>query len=575
MCNDHEHANTKHAERGRFRAILPYLLGIGFGAGLTKAVLNYFRANRNIVSRWLRWFPSFSSFLLYVFGASVVKYLLNGTKYWPGAQLLKEERESMAKALAKRPFARRLLLKKDEMAERLGHAIRFKTVSYDYTDTENKADYNEFLKLHAYLEEQFPSVHSTLTKHVVNKYSLIYHWKGSDDANQRPYLLYAHMDVVPAITEEWSDDPFSGAVKDGYVHGRGTIDLKHMVCGYMEAMEDLLQSGFQPKRSIYLAFGHDEEVGGVKGAAKIAEWFNDNLVLDEDKFEFMWDEGLFVIDDVIPGHNGPVAMVCVSEKGSLTLNLKVTTLPGHSSFPPKEGSIGILANAMAKLERNPKGGSMRGVAGNFFGTISTGFYGPMRYIMSNLWLFGGVVQRILEGKHQTAAVVRTTTALTMFHSGYKHNTCPAEAVGVIQHRVHPEDTIEDVLEYDRKVIDDPRVSVEVISKLKPSPVSSSTHPAFIDMRNCVHAQYPTASVGPQLFIANSDSRHFWTLADQIYRFNPIRLTNLQTKMFHGIDEKISVDNYARTVVFMRHFIETTDKRFCKREEVNTQKFYNK
>ena len=112
--------------------------------------------------------------------------------------------------------------------------------------------------------------------------------------------------------------------------------------------------------------------------------------------------------------------------------------------------------------------------------------------------------------------------------------------------------------------------MEVISKLKPSPVSSSTHPAFIDMRNCVHAQYPTASVGPQLFIANSDSRHFWALADQIYRFNPIRLTNLQTKMFHGIDEKISVDNYARTVVFMRHFIETTDKRFCKREEVNTR-----
>lgn len=121
----------------------------------------------------------------------------------------------MAKALAKRSFARRLLLKKDEMAERLSQTIKFKTVSYDYTDTKNKADYTQFLKLHTYLEEQFPKVHSTLTKHVVNKYSLIYHWKGTDSLNQRPYLLYAHMDVVPAIKEEWSDDPFSGVVKDG------------------------------------------------------------------------------------------------------------------------------------------------------------------------------------------------------------------------------------------------------------------------------------------------------------------------------------------------------------------------
>ena len=566
MCNKHgEFKNSKKAEKGLLRSLVPYLFKLGLGAGLLKAALNYFRANRTWLYRWLRWVPNFNSFLAYTFGVSILKFALTGTKYLPGEQLLPASRQSLAAALASKPFARRLLQRKEELAQRLSGAIRFKTVSYDYEDTENKADYREMQKLHAYLQTQFPLVHSTLQRRVINTHSLVYHWEGSDNENQRPYLLYAHMDVVPAIQEEWSEDPFSGSIKDGYIFGRGTIDLKHMVLGYMEALEDLIHSGFRPKRSIYIALGHDEEVGGRHGAAAIAGWFLDQG-MSEEPFEFMWDEGLFVIDNIVPGHDGPVALICASEKGSMTLKLSVTTEPGHSSVPPKEGSIGILASAMSKLEKHPMPGSMSGVAEDFFGHIATGFGGPMRFIMSNLWLFGGLVCRILEGKHQTATMVRTTTALTTFHSGYKNNVCPAEAAGIVNHRVHPNNTLDEVLKYDKKIVDDPRVKFEVISSLPPSPVSSSMHPAYKTLQHCVHSQYPTASVGPSVFVANSDSRHFWDVADQIYRFNPIRLTNTETKLFHGIDEKISVDNYVRTVVFIRHFIEMTDARFCKRTE---------
>ncbi len=568
MCKDH---NAKQelvidapSANNQYTKLIRYIINTGLTAGFLKSVLRYLNYDRNFLSRYiLRYFPTFGRFIVYLLSISVVKYLLSFSKLLPGGQLLASERNKMADELSKKDFTRRFLKKKNVIAEHLSEALRYKTVSYDYEDAEQEADYREMLKLHKFLEQTYPNVHKTFEKHVVNDYSLIYCWKGTEDDTQRPYLLYAHMDVVPAIASDWSEDPFSGRIKDDNIYGRGAIDLKHMVVGWMECFEDLIQSGFKPKRSIYLALGHDEEVGGFRGAKKISEWFVDNGFTEE-PFEFMWDEGLFVIDHAIGGHPGPVALICCSEKGNMTLNLSVTTAPGHSSFPPKEGPIGILSRAMSKLEKNPKPGKIVGVAESFFSLISTGFTGYMRYIMVNLWLFGPLVKWILEKKSQTAALVRTSTALTIFKSGYKHNVCPGKANATINHRIHPCDTLEKVLEYDKNVIDDPRVKIDVVKSLRPSPVSSSNTNAFKTLKNCVHAQYPEASVGPGLFIANSDSRHFWEVTDNIYRFNPIRITNEETKLFHGIDERISTGNLIRVCIFMRNFIEQTDNNFSKR-----------
>ena len=196
-------------------------------------------------------------------------------------------------------------------AQHLSEAIRIKSISMDKNDMahgekETTADEKVFLQLHALFEKNYPLVHKHLEKTVVNEYSLLFHWKGSD-SSQKPIMLAGHMDVVPVLDQHlWDHDAFGGEIIDGYIHGRGAIDDKQAVCGILGAVEDLIASGYtQPKRDIYLAFGHDEEIGGWQGAAKIAEVLKQKKV----KIEFMLDEGLFVMHGILPGLKEQVALV--------------------------------------------------------------------------------------------------------------------------------------------------------------------------------------------------------------------------------------------------------------------------
>src|SRR5688572_29733299 len=157
----------------------------------------------------------------------------------------------------------------NRLVEHLSQAIQIQTISYQ-DPSQFRAE--EFLKLHDFLEKTFPKTHSALKKEVVNNYSLLYTWKGKNES-LKPILLMAHMDVVPVEpgTEgSWSYKPFEGRVADGYIWGRGALDVKSAVLALLEAVEAQLEKGFEPQRTIYLAFGHDEEVSRHGGAAQIA-----------------------------------------------------------------------------------------------------------------------------------------------------------------------------------------------------------------------------------------------------------------------------------------------------------------
>jgi carboxypeptidase PM20D1 len=194
------------------------------------------------------------------------------------------------------------------------------------------------------------------------------------------------MDVVPTPDlDRWIEDPFKGVIKDGYIWGRGTIDDKHMMMAWMETLELLLKEGFKPKRTIYISFGHDEEISGFQGAFEIRKYFLQTL--GSNCFEFMLDEGLFIIDGVVPGLKKPVAMVCVAEKGYATFKLSVSVEPGHSSAPPKETAIGILAKAVNKLEDNPHRLHFNGVAKKFFNQLIPDMNIYFKFILTNLWFF--------------------------------------------------------------------------------------------------------------------------------------------------------------------------------------------
>lgn len=229
-------------------------------------------------------------------------------------------------------------------AERLAGALRLRTVS---NQDPSRFDSTQFRGLQDYLARAFPRVHQTLQRETVNDYSLLYTWKGTGEG--RPVLLLAHLDVVPvdpSTESSWEHPPFSGDVADGHVWGRGAIDDKASALAILEAIETLLAAGYQPPRSVILAFGHDEEVLGEHGARVMAEILKQRGI----EPELVLDEGGAILDGLFPGIASPVASIGMAEKGYVSVELTVDGTGGHSSMPPRRTAVGRLSAAIDRLE---------------------------------------------------------------------------------------------------------------------------------------------------------------------------------------------------------------------------------
>lgn len=433
------------------------------------------------------------------------------------------------------------------VAGRLAGAVRFKTVS-SQDDAQLNAD--EFRKLHAYLEQRFPRVHATLERERIAGLSLLYRWRGSDP-NALPILLMAHQDVVPIAsgTEPgWSEAPFSGAIKDGFVWGRGAWDDKGNLIAQLEAIEMLIASGFAPRRTVYLAYGADEEVGGLRGAVEIAKTLKERNV----RFEFVLDEGLLITEGIMNGLREPVALIGVAEKGILSLRLEADGTPGHSSMPGAASGnvIALMSGALLRVQQQPMPARLSGVARAMFETVAPGMGGFSRVALSNLWLFGPVVRAQLEKSPGTDAMLRTTTALTMFHAGNQENVIPGHAEAALNFRLLPGDTIDAVRKHVETAIADDRIRLSVAPfSVEASRVSDPQSASYRMIERTVRSCFPDVIVAPGLMVGGTDSRHFGALSDHIYRFSPVRATADDLKRFHGTDERISIANLAELVRF--------------------------
>ena len=271
-------------------------------------------------------------------------------------------------------------------SERLAAAVRFKTIASQADVDANAA---EFLALQAHLQASFPKAHGALKREVIGKYGLLYTWPGSDAA-AAPIALMAHQDVVPIApgTEgDWEVAPFAGAQKDGFVWGRGAWDDKGNLMSILEAVELRVAAGFRPRQTIYLAFGQDEELGGERGAQQMAKLLKERGV----RLRWVLDEGMLVMEGAIPGLAKPAALIGVAEKGALTLQLTAKATPGHSSMPPVDAgtsAIGMLSEALARLEAQQMPFALGGVGRQTFDTLAPEMAGLNRVLLSNLWLFG-------------------------------------------------------------------------------------------------------------------------------------------------------------------------------------------
>ena len=191
-------------------------------------------------------------------------------------------------------------------------------------------------------------MHASLHPETVNEHGLLFRWAGTD-SSLKPVLVMAHQDVVPiepGTEAKWTHPPFDGAIADGFVWGRGAIDDKGSLICLFEALEDMLGRGYVPARTLYLASGFDEEVGGTFGTKKIEELLASRGV----KLEWVLDEGSAVTQGIFPGIERQVASIAVSEKGYLSVELVAHTEGGHSSMPPAETAIGVLSHAIDRLE---------------------------------------------------------------------------------------------------------------------------------------------------------------------------------------------------------------------------------
>lgn len=423
----------------------------------------------------------------------------------------------------------------------LSKGIQYPTISFSEDAVPDSTAFNGF---HGFLRETFPLTHSNLALEKINEYSLLYKWEGLD-ASKKPIILMSHQDVVPVdepTLADWEAGPFSGKITETHIIGRGTMDDKGTLIGLLEAVEKLLEEGFKPSRTIYLAFGHDEEVGGGKGAAAIAKHLKEKGI----HAAMTLDEGGFIAEGLVPGVDSPVAMVNLAEKGFASFRLIVETTGGHSSAPPKENTIGMLAQAIVDLENNQLPYKLVNPVDYQLEYMGAELPFMKRMAFANPWLFK---KPILE-----ALNAHTTTAPTIIEGGIKNNVIPTVAEATINFRILPGETIETTKEHIEATISN-KIKVETVGFLtNPSPVSSIDSDAFKTLEKTIRDMYPNSVVVPGLVGGGTDARYFYEVSDDVYRFYPIRIGPDSMTRFHGIDEKISKDNYKEIIEFSYHLI---------------------
>ncbi|KAI9030201.1 hypothetical protein DFJ74DRAFT_702528 [Hyaloraphidium curvatum] len=244
-----------------------------------------------------------------------------------------------------------------------------------------------------------------------------------------------------------------------------------------------------------------------------------------------------------------VAAVCVAEKGHVNMEIVARQPAGHSSAPPKSSSIGTLARAVRIIEENPFPAHLSAAA-RLFDALIPDMPAALAYLFSNTWLFGPLLKRLLGLTPATNAMVRTTTAVTIARAGYKSNVLPPLATAVVNHRIHPDESVSFVQKRYDELLRGLPVTTRAMQTLEPAPVSSTSSPAFSALAASSRAVFAgPLAVAPALMVGNTDTRWYWNLAEDIYRHNPTELGMHEVGMFHGRDERIAVDNLARMCAF--------------------------
>jgi len=429
--------------------------------------------------------------------------------------------------------------------EKLAKAVRIATVSDSAIREDAQSQLEQFQDL---LHELFPLVYARLEVRRLDPFSIYYVWHGVDEG-LAPILLLSHYDVVAASdTNGWAFPPWSGAVSDGYVWGRGTLDMKTGVIAILEALEQLLVMGFVPRRSIYVALGGDEETGGRLGARRIAA----ELRRHGDRFEFVLDEGVFVLQGVLPNSEEPLALVGVAEKGHVNLELSVHGMGGHASTPPRRTAVGTLSAAIHRLESRPFPPRMTQSVLDLLAVVRPYLPWWKRIVYRFRHVFRPLILLLLSGEPQTDALVRTTQAATVLEGSTQANVLPANARAVVNLRILPGETVTGTVDRLQAVVRSLSVAVRVVDEWDATdPVYSSDYRSsgYRCVCDALESAMPEAICAPFLVSGSTDSRYYRDLSRSVLRLSPIVLRPSELQTVHGVNERISFENVNRCLRF--------------------------
>jgi carboxypeptidase PM20D1 len=488
-------------------------------------------------------------------GKSKMKRILG----WVAALLLVVLLVLLARTLMLRPIAPLaaplppIAVDEAALAQGLSDALRIPTISHSTDIEPDAAAFEQFIAL---LAQRFPRVHAAMSPQRVAGFSLLYTWPGRDP-QALPGLLAAHMDVVPVEAgreSAWTHPPFDGVIADGYVWGRGALDDKASLMSLLEAAEWLLAQGFQPAHTLYFAFGHDEEIGGERGASAIAALLQSRGV----RLAYTLDEGSAVTHGIVTGVERPVASIMAGEKGYVTFRLTARATGGHSSMPTPDGAIVQLSRALTRIEDQPMPMRLTPPVAAMLDRLAPEMPFTQRFAIANRELFEPLLLQALARGPITQAIVRSTQAITVFHAGIKDNILPTEAYALINLRLLPGDRIADVQAHLRKAIADERIEItqEAGFGNEAPPLSDPGAPAFQALARAANEVFPDAIVASGIILATTDNRHYAGLREQAYYFAPFPYTAEDGARVHGTNERIGVQDYANMVRYyvqlMRH-----------------------
>ncbi len=437
------------------------------------------------------------------------------------------------------------------IAARLSDAIAIRTISWNLDTPPDGKAFADFADL---LEHAYPAAHAAMQREVVSEHSLVYRWRGGGE--QRPIALIAHIDIVPVeagTQNQWTRPPFSGAIHDGAVWGRGALDNKGQIIAIMEAAERLAAQGFAPSRDIYFLFGHDEELGGENGAGEIA------AMLKRRGVQLAWtlNEGSGLVQDIIPGVSSPVALISTGEKGSTTLRFTAHAPGGHSSAPGDDTAVSLAARAVVAVMENPYPMELDDNVVAFLHAIAPELPFAQRAALANLWLTGSIIKAQLASDPTTAAALRTTTAATIIEGGTKVNVLPQRAAALVNYRIHPRDNVAALRERAIRLIDDQRVAVEAVGGREPSPSASTAAEGYAAIASATAAIFGPVPSAPSLTLQGTDTRHYIGIADDNYRFTPFIYRKDDLARIHGTDERVLIDDLARAAAWYETLLRET------------------